>query len=163
MPLADGAVGIRAVRSWERVMSREIHFVRLDWGGIQTDDVGRNALVEAQAVLDFLHKDYDPDKSRSRVREEDWLAICRVQEMVTAMQAREAETRAAEGETGDVPDRRSLPLPIIEWAEVERELVRQGFDPKEVVAKAAASLEAWSALSEEDRKNLYVYPSLESA
>jgi DNA primase len=59
-------------------------------------------------------------------------------------------------------DHRDLPLPRIDWADVERYLESQGYDPKEVVARAAASLDAWSALSPDERRALYVYPDLEA-
>lgn len=58
-------------------------------------------------------------------------------------------------------DHREGPLPKIEWSEVERELMRQGLDPDEVVAQAASSLDAWSSLSDAERKSAYVFPSLD--
>ena len=53
-------------------------------------------------------------------------------------------------------------IPTVPWGDVERELGRQGLDPDNVVAKAAASLQAWSAMSPEDRKSEYRYPNLDA-
>ncbi len=61
-------------------------FVRLDWGGLQTNDAGRKALDDAAAVVDFLVSDYASGHSR------DVLALDRVREMIAAAidRAREA-------------------------------------------------------------------------
>jgi len=62
---------------------------------------------------------------------------------------------------GRSDDRRCMPLPKIEWADVEEELRRQGEDPNKIFTQATASFEAWSSMSLDERKAQYEYPSLD--
>jgi hypothetical protein len=97
-------------------------FTRTEWGGIRTDNEGRVALKSTASVLAFMAAEQAAESARlenavddrrngvvrlARAKErcaEDWLAICRVQEMVTSMQAREAEQRELDECEGELHD-----------------------------------------------------------
>jgi hypothetical protein len=70
---------------------------RLEWGGIEANDAGRDAIMGACHVLDFLEVDYQPPPDASAASrayfDRDLEAILRVREMVEACRAREAEAR----------------------------------------------------------------------
>ena len=86
-------------------------FERLDWGGIQTDDRGREALADASAVLEWLAADYaalretykaaahdpaiTPENHRAMMQtiNRDLLVIWRMQSMVLAARGNEREQR----------------------------------------------------------------------
>jgi hypothetical protein len=77
-------------------------FVRLDWGGIETDDRGRDALADTAATLAWLEEDYSRRRDeykaawqRTEYAERDLAAIWRVQEMILAATGREQDARDA--------------------------------------------------------------------